>query len=139
MSCCCLNEEELYCSFVFIYLYPHTYKRNTVISWFVCFIFTKMYVPIHFCFIFLHWIIFINWFNTQSFNKYQQCWNKLSPYYCVLPEYMRLPLCLHLMNGTYISPYCVPIVLTVILYWHFFQSVTRLVQKDSEGSLWKLL
>lgn len=79
MSCCCLNEEELYCSFVFIYLYAHTYKRNTVISWFVCFIFTKMYVPIHFLFHFLHWIILINWFSTQSFNKYQQRWNELFP------------------------------------------------------------
>lgn len=58
-----------------------------------------------------------------------------SPYYCVLPENMKLPLCLNPVNGTYISPYCVPRVMTVILYWHFFQSVTCLVQKDSKGPL----
>lgn len=125
MSRCCLNEERLYCSFVFIYLYTHAYKRNTVISWFVCFIFTKMYVAIHFLFHSLHWLIFISGFNSLShLINTSNAEKSYSPYYYVLPDNMKLPLCLQPMNGTYTSPYCVPIVITVILYWHFLKCYT---------------
>lgn len=142
MSCCCLNEEKLYCSFVFIYLHTHAHTHIKEIQLspglYVSFSLRCM-LPYIFLFHFLHWIIFINGFNTQSFNKYQQCWNELFPILmCFARKHevasVPAPYEWHL----YFSLLCT--------YSHncdtvlaFFQSVTRLVQKDSEGPLWTFL
>lgn len=118
---CCLNEEGLYCSF-WVYIFIHIYPKEIQLSpgLYVSFSLRCM-LPYIFLFCSLHWLIFIIGFNSLNhLINISSAEKSYSPYYCVLPDNMKLPLCLPPMNGTYI-PYCVPVVVTVILYWHFLK------------------